>query len=137
MCLYVEYGCKPQIAEKDIICWKLVYDLGEQKNKWQAIYRETIHQYNQILEGCKKLEIEIQDDGILIINKGFHAFIDVAAIYERKKEKPKASKVRCVIPKGAEYCYGIIDDIVSTKMIVFKTDADYKEYLRQKNDERN
>lgn len=134
MCLYVEFGCKPQIAEKDILCWKLVYDLGEQKNEWQAIYRKTIHQYNQVLEGCKKFEIEIQHDGTWIINKGFHAFIDVFAANERKARKPEASKVRCVIPKGAEYCYGIIDDIVATKMIVFKTEVDYKKYLKQKND---
>lgn len=132
MCLIVKKGCAPEIAQKDITCWKLV-DVDYIQQIWTPCiytYTHAVFPLNKVVAALKEYEkiehltIEIAPHGlrsVRYINYGFHAKTHVLPNYNI-----------CVIPKGAEYCLGEDDDIVSTKMIVFGTLFDYLWYKLKK-----
>lgn len=119
MCLMVKRGCHPEITQEDITCWKVVDDWDE--TKWMALVRGTLHKYDEVLTACDKLSVEAWRDtlGILnyVIEEGFHAYISKTH-----------TLVKCTIPKGAEYCLGTHNEIVSNKMIVHKPKTSFPIY---------
>jgi len=132
MCLYVKEGCKPEIATKDILCYKRV---DNHITYWKpCIYTENVeysYPYNKVLtaEYCSKGEIhpiqhlkmeKVAD--YYKINEGFHA---------RYIGKSNFLKT-CIIPKGTEYCLGKDGDIVAVNMIVFRSIEDYRWYRIKK-----
>lgn len=132
MCLIVLPGCKPEIATKDIVCYKLVeYHIKYWK---PCIYdgAEYSYPYNKILtaEYCingeirpiQHLEILHFVDSLYIIDEGFHADCT----------KTCRSMKLCIIPKGTEYCLGKENEIVAVNMIVFRTMLGYYWYRIKK-----
>lgn len=136
MCLYVKEGCKPEIAKKDIVCYKIVDDWGRY---WKPIYAcgtEYAYSYNKVLTAESFImgktypiqHLEMKDykgweNKIRkIINEGFHA---------RCNSKYNWSNI-CVIPKGTEYCLGDDNEIVAVNMIVFRSVLGYCWYRIKK-----
>lgn len=131
MCLYVQEGCKPEIATKDIVCYKIVGDRGKYWEPCILIGGEMFsYPYNKVLtaesyiygEKYSIQHLEIRRQGLYIIEEGFHAVCK--KIY--KKANP------CVIPKGTEYCLGEDDEIVAVNMIVFRSMRCYYWYRIKK-----
>jgi len=123
MCLFVRDEDYPQIAEKDIICWKKVIN---GYNYWKPFY----HYRDRFL--LNKIETALDADGEEIkhlkivkrvwsntctISYGFHASI-----------KYRIGDNICIIPKNTEYCLGDNNEIVAVNIIVFRTIFSYLFY---------
>ena len=150
MCLTVKKGCKPEIAEKDILCFKIVRECS--RETWIPYYiglidDRTMFSYNtvinakkisypnpptvEIISDIKHLEVcnLVPEDiysSVKTIYNGFHSnrnFLS-ACFYNIR-----GSIKLCIIPKGAEYCLGDNHDIVSTQLMVF---SNLKEYIKYK-----
>lgn len=136
MCLIVKQGCVPEIAQKDITCWKVV-DIDHIQQIWMPCiytYNHAVFPLNKVstaldesYEGITHLTIEKSPClySVRNINYGFHAKTHVKTLV-----LPNYNI--CIIPKRAEYCLGEYDDIVATKMIVFGTLFDYLWYKLKK-----
>jgi hypothetical protein len=139
MCLTIKLGCKPEIAQTDIHCYKHVYSCGS--TGWKGLFGYSDHMYPWNipvnaekyvqLPGVTKyvpinhLEVEAVHSGIEgrgLISYGFHANIT----------KPLCKYRDCIIPAGTEFCYGNSGDIVSVNMIVFHRKYDYWKYILKK-----
>lgn len=122
MCLRIKEGCKIEIAKKPIPVYKVVDYTGDRRflwNKtWKANIRRTRHRYNRCLVAC--IHLEINEPGK--INEGFHAYIkNVCALGLRY----------AIIPRGAEYCRGVWDEIVANQMIVFSSKKKFDKYINK------
>jgi len=126
MCFTIESkNCKKKIAEKDIVCYKVVdIKIFSDKEVIKGMWHEFIYKLHKTYEepkpfkrGCNKIEIET----------GFHSYADIKntiyyvknsyvvnEYYDPKLIKTQQAKtniflstviVKCVIPKGAEYYY--------------------------------
>lgn len=143
MCLIVKQDCKPEIATKDIHCYKYVSSGGSAG--WKGIFGYSNHIYPwnipvnaekgflQLQLGepeyayvsLKHLEVIHSDSGIDSrgrIAYGFHA--NITKLHGRHRD--------CIIPAGTEFCYGDSEDIVSVNMIVFHKKRDYWKYILKK-----
>lgn len=121
MCLTVLPGCKIEIAQEDITCWKNVCMFGH--DEWMAPVRGTFHNYDEVLTACDRLSMKSFRDtyGVLyyIIEEGFHAYVNSNAAECRNIFRIR-TLVKCTIPAGAEYCLGTNTEMVANKMIVHK-----------------
>lgn len=131
MCLNIKVGCKIEIAEKPIICKKVI--VPDTDTTWTSCFMNTKHEYNKELQAVEHIESE----SLLkhIITLGFHAFIDKVEQdrVDRRIDTVKPRDGVCVfaiIPKDAEYCLGQDEDIVANKMIVFSSKEKLDEYLK-------
>lgn len=108
MCLHIELDTKVKIANKDIVCYKVVEKI---KN-----YKTTSSDY--LFTPYRKMEVKIGEEYetylrsyYLEVNEGFHSFVSLKdAIAEKKYWKYWVTHeyeiVKCIIPKGAEYYKG-------------------------------
>lgn len=150
MCLTVKQDCKPEIAIKDIHCYKYVNPQGRNgADGWKGLfeYSNRIYPWNVLItaekETClfggeysytpiKHLELignptHNRWDSTLnhqIITYGFHVLAT--------KPQGKGKYHECIIPAGTEFCYGDSGDIVATNMIVFHKKRDYWKYILKK-----
>ena len=67
------------------------------------------------------------------VDVGVHAFTSEERINIRCNMFPetKMTKHWAVIPKGSKYFIGDLDDIVSNKLIIFRTREDFRKYKRE------
>lgn len=137
MCLAIKKGCKPEIAQKDILCYKIIRLMHDGHN-WRSIHRLTIQPYNKVLQA--KDDSPFKSGGHTVealhvvagtsINAGFHAF---RTEKEAAKWEPddRSTVIRlAVIPKGTEYCLGEFNEIVAVNMIVFGSEKAYQKYKK-------
>ena len=133
MCLIMKGDLK--IAEKDIVCYKIVLELESNSDKmWRAYYMSGIisYPYNKMLTAEKIIDHQRSGEQVTrlkvvegqYIYEGFHAF----TIKKEHILDPYVMKKICIIPKGAQYCEGGFDEIVATHMIVFRDEKQYKRY---------
>ena len=129
MCLIVKPGCKPEIARKDIVCWKRVRTSLPYGNWMPVIFLDCYKTFplNKVATALKDdkepishLEIDEAWD-LETIDYGFHA-----------NTKFSTDNNICVIPAGAEYCLGEGNEIVATQIIVFGTYMNYLLYVLKK-----
>jgi hypothetical protein len=132
-------GCKIEIAEKPIVVWKIIHLDNLEDKIWRPLYFGTgLYRFNVEYEACEHLNLK--DDGR--IYDGFHAFRNPdKAVEERNRILGKLSDknsiadrsnlrvIRSVIPGEAEYCQGENNQIVSSRIIVFKDDERLDNYL--------
>lgn len=121
MCLMVLPGCKPEIAQEDITCWKNVRMFGY--DEWMAPVRGTFHNYDEVLTACDRLRMaRYTMYGVYnyVIEVGFHAYTNIDVAEYKVNLYKTRTLVECTIPKGAEYCLGANDEIVANRMIVHK-----------------
>lgn len=122
MCLIIKEGCKIEIAEKPIPVYKIVDYIGDRgflwNKTWKAVIRRTRHRYNRYLVAC--IHLEINELGK--INEGFYAYINNGG----------GPGLRyAIIPRGAEYCLGVGNDIVANQMIVFSSKKKFDKYINK------
>lgn len=129
MCLIVKEGCKIEIAKEDITTYKHVRDF---KEYWRGLFYPTqIFLFNQVQQAKRIIgllnvinvdHLELNNDGhdYNTISNGFHSYLN------RKYSDSK--EFICIIPKESEYCLGKYGEIVSNKIIVFRTEYDYFKY---------
>ena len=113
MCLFT-YFLKPKIADKDIICYKLV-----KRTKIKGIYKSSFQGFEYIIRQLytNNLDIRFANKSIkrsfykrfYIIEKGmFHSY--ASNLYPILSPLPWCALLKCIIPKGAYYFEGYFDD---------------------------
>ena len=113
MCLYVTH-LEPKIADKDIICYKLV-----EKTKIKGIYKSYFQEFEYIIRQLYTNNIKIEfsykfiKDRVLFgyfIEEGmFHSY--ASNLYPViLSPLPNCALLKCIIPKGAYYFEGYFDE---------------------------
>ena len=118
MCLVINQ-LKPKIADKDIVCYKLV-----ERTKIKGVYISNFQGFEYVIRQLytNNLDIRFVDKIIknldttrsglclYIIEEGmFHSY--VSHLYpEILRPLPNHTLLKCIIPKGAYYFEGYFDD---------------------------
>ena len=114
MCL-VTTQLEPKIADKDIICYKLV-----ERTKIKGIYKSHFLEFEYIIRRLYKNYFDIKYADMLIkrryrqfaIEEGmFHSY--TSSIYPMLSPSPYYALLKCIIPKGAYYYEGYFYDLPS------------------------
>lgn len=114
MCLYIERGQEPQVAEEDTICYKIVRiltgDAGDDFGKIETPYQhtpvsigETYSSELNVVNDCDCDTIELGLHSIATIEDARKELIDWNG---NKNEDDDYKIVKCVIPKNAVYFTG-------------------------------
>ena len=109
MCL-VTAQLKPKIADKDIICYKLV-----KRTKIKGVYKSSFQGFEYIIRQLYISNIDIRFVGKItkgyihsyfyIIEEGmFHSY--TSNLYPILSPLPNCALLKCIIPKGAYYFEG-------------------------------
>lgn len=125
MCLLIAKNESIKTANEDILVYKWV---EKRWNCWfPPIRRHPGFKYNTVLTA-----LDIDGNPIEhLIPSPRHTYICVG--FNCNTIKLYRTNVVCIIPKGAEYCYGTEYEIISTKLIVFRHIWNYWWYkLRHK-----
>ena len=127
MYLMIPDGESISIANADITVYKRIKRRWNcwippfyNKNESKFSYNKPITALNEDKNPIKHLT---QINGYFFnhIDEGFHS----------STIKNGSTNVVCIIPKGAEYCYGTGNEVVSTKLIVFRHIWNYRLYKLQ------
>ena len=113
MCLFT-YFLKPKIADKDIVCYKLVV-----RTKIKGVYKSSFQGFEYIIRQLYTNNIKIEFSYKLIkpetifgyfIEEGmFHSY--VSHLYPViLSPLPNCALLKCIIPKGAYYFEGYFDE---------------------------
>lgn len=107
MCFYIDKkNPNKQIAKKDIVCWKVLEVLPN--NKLMSIYYPVVYKKGKLKTSrIDKITLNIFDNET--INKGLHSFTNknmaiieyrwIKSIYNSKEFEV----VKCIIPAGSAY----------------------------------
>lgn len=117
-----------RIAETDIICYKFIFQ--DESVLWRSTVQGKRFPYNKplVAEKDEDFHLTLLESNFLKlreITNGFHSYITKITFVPILLGMSLKS---CVIPKGSEYCLGTRNDIVSSHIIVFKTEEDYDKY---------
>ena len=117
MCLFINY-LEPKIADKDIVCYKLV-----KRTKIKGIYKSSFQRFEYIIRRLYTNNINIR-----FVNKIVKTWcltypylmysIDEGMFHSYKSRLcpvilsplPSCALLKCIIPKGAYYFEGYFDD---------------------------
>ena len=113
MCLVLSH-LKPKIADKDIVCYKLV-----EKTKIKGIYKSNYQGFEYIIRQLytNNLDIRFANKSMkwyfyksfYKIEEGmFHSY--VSHLYPILSPLPCCALLKCIIPKGAYYYEGEFDE---------------------------
>ena len=113
MCLFT-YLSNPKIADKDIVCYKLV-----KRTKIKGVYKSSFQGFEYIIRQLYTNNIKIEfsykfiKDGVLFgyfIEEGmFHSY--ASYLYPViLSPLPNCALLKCIIPKGAYYFEGYFDE---------------------------
>ena len=113
MCL-VTIQLEPKIADKDIVCYKLV-----KRTKIKGIYKSSFQGFEYVIRQLytNNLDIRFANKSIkrsfykcfYIIEEGmFHSY--ASNLYPILSPLPWCALLKCIIPKGAYYFEGYFDD---------------------------
>ena len=118
MCL-VTAQLKPKIADKDIICYKLV-----KRTKIKGIYKSSFQKFEYIIRQLYTNNIDIRFANKIIKNldttrSGLCLYIIEEGMFHSYASNlypiilsplPNCALLKCIIPKGAYYFEGYFDD---------------------------
>ena len=116
MCLFTNQ-LKPKIADKDIVCYKLV-----ERTKIKGIYKSSFQRFEYVIRQLYTNNIDISFINKIkkhfykcfyIIEEGmFHSY--ASYLYPViLSPLPNCALLKCIIPKGAYYYEGYFDDLPS------------------------
>ena len=127
MCLIIKSGESPYIIKRDKTVVKEIIDSRDGEH-WTPYYQAApLFPYDKEITALDRSGDEL---GHLVvdwrcISEGFHSYrIRINTLYH--------DSAICIIPKGAEICYGINNQVVSTKIIVFSSFRKYLQYKWKK-----
>ena len=127
------------IAKRDKTVFKWIISKNNNDNTWTGpIYSHVDFPFNEIVTAKDSHGKEIDhlqlhqnsfrpdDEYDMYIEEGMHScrIRSLEFIYRHRKI--------CIIPKGSEYCCGLHDEVVSTKIIVFSSCKEYFRYRWKK-----
>ena len=116
MCLFINQ-LEPKIADKDIICYKLV-----KRTKIKGIYKSSFQGFEYIIRQLytNNLDIKFADKSMKrsfyqsfckIEKDMFHSY--ASNLYPILSPLPWCALLKCIIPKGAYYFEGCFGDYPS------------------------
>lgn len=124
MCLYIlEEMPKKLITTKHYVVYKRLYASVHNRKR---VYRPPYYS-GFIYEPGKLQEIKSIKGrtgwhrGIRIVEHGFHAYRDAATARQRRAGGDAEVIKPCIIPAGSQVFYGRDKEVVSNKLIVFKS----------------
>ena len=112
------------IAEKDIICYKVFYisDIILKQNKIQKIYSECMNFLYIPYKKQEHINLKIVNDIIrYIIEEGYHSYGTLERaqyVVYNLLHKSNYNIIECIIPKDSEYYVNYYQEIVSSNIIV-------------------
>lgn len=124
---------KPLVAQEDILVYKWVECDNFNFNHFYTPYQQKVVEFDEkgvaILDsGVKSKKVPftifIAPNGRFYVSKGIHSFNS-----QRKAVHINVFTMNSIIPKGTKFYIGGSGDIVSQKLIIFKTKTDYWEYV--------
>ena len=117
MCLVIKH-LEPKIADKDIICYKLV-----KRTKTKGVYKSSFQEFEYVIRQLytNNLDIRFANKSIKrYFYKGFYKIEeDMFHGYASNlypvilSPLPNCALLKCIIPKGAYYFVGYFDDAPS------------------------
>lgn len=113
MC-WTSFTLNKQIAKQDYTVYKLVkFDTF---NTCKSLVFDYVYTFEKLYELEQPLSYE-NCIGIYTINKGFHSYASLNAVYciENLKE---TLLVECTMPKGTSYYVNKYDEVVSNQIII-------------------
>ena len=132
MCLKVKFGESICVAIRDIHVYKC---LDKKGTKYLTPYKYHPVNFSKD-DGIAVLsineELEIKD---CCVDRGIHGYFNAAkaiAVELLFRDDDNTMIYHAIIPKGAKYCLGDSGDIVASKMLIFKKNDDYYDYIDDK-----
>ena len=113
MCLFIN-DLVPKIADKDIICYKLV-----ERTKIKGVYKSSFIGFEYIIRQLYTNNIKIEFNYKFIKDRAlFGCFIEEGMFHSYASylypvilsPLPHGALLKCIIPKGAYYFEGYFDD---------------------------
>ena len=118
MCLYVTH-LEPEIADKDIVCYKLV-----KRTKIKGIYKSNFQRFEYVIRQLYTNNLDIRFADKVIKNLCLsYPHLDIYAVEEGMFHSyenhlypvilsplPNCALLKCIIPKGAYYFEGYFDN---------------------------
>ena len=113
MCLYINQ-LKPKIADKDIVCYKLV-----ERTKIKGIYKSSFQRFEYVIRQLYTNNIKIEFSHKLIKDKVLFGYSIEEGMFHSYASYlypvilsplPCGALLKCIIPKGAYYFEGYFDD---------------------------
>ena len=129
--IHIKDYSKPFVAEKDIIVYKALDHRDSSTGKKTL---RTPYQYCPIsfTDGKCVMDGDLECTYDKNVSIGFHTFTSegLISLVCEMFTATKMTKHWAIIPKGSKYFIGIEDEIVSNKLIIFKTREDFRKYRR-------
>ena len=109
------------IAEKDIICYKVFHIQNIIIDKWkiQKLYSEYMNFLYIPYKKQEHINLKIENDIIrYIIEEGYHSYSTFERAQYRLGYNSNLKIIECIIPKDSEYYVNSRDEVVSSNIIV-------------------
>ena len=119
MCLRIDLhshpNLQPRIAKDDIVVFKV---LDHKKDGWKTPYRDKRVFF---IFGEARLRAKLNVSNNEYVDEGIHSCLHASTATSVWSDCDNGNVFTAIIPKGAEYFVGRWGDIVSNKLIIYKT----------------
>ena len=110
MCFYINNSVKQKIADKDIVCYKVVNDDGRPYYRYSRVKYKTGKLYQARNKSGKIMKSFYKETNLFSslckIYSGIHSYKDlitVKAEYSNRYHNSVRKTIKCIIPKGTKY----------------------------------
>ena len=116
MCLFINH-LEPKIADKDIICYKLV-----KRTKTKGVYKSSFQEFEYIIRQLYTNNLDIKFANKIMKHSFYKCFYKIekdmfhsytSSIYPMLSPSSYYALLKCIIPKGAYYYEGYFYDLPS------------------------
>lgn len=119
MCLRINSrihpNLQPLVAKKDMVVFKV---LEHKKHEWKTPYRNKRVFF---FFGKIKLHAKLNVVYDTYVDEGIHSCLYASTATSVLSDCDNGNVFTAIIPKGAEYFIGTWGDVVSNKLIIYKT----------------
>ena len=113
MCLDINH-LKPKIADKDVVCYKLV-----KRTKIKGIYKSNFQRFEYVIRQLYTNNLDIKFANKIMKHSFYKCFYKIekdmfhsyaSNLYPILSPLPWCALLKCIIPKGAYYFEGYFDE---------------------------